>query len=132
MSELEDSFDGYVKVCNEIDAFKDDEIKRLKEFIEYQEEVLESKADQIEQLQMMYFVERRKNLVVDKKTVDKLRNKIKDYFGTQNEFAKKLGVSKSIASKWLNGQEAIPFKRAEQIEALTNGVIKKTEATTIQ
>ena len=117
--------DKRIEACGE-------RVKNLQEWNDYQEEDIERKTAKIEQLRMALFVEKRKNLVVDKKTVDKLRKKVKECFGTQNKFAKQLGVSKSIASKWLNGQEVIPFKRAEQIEVLTNGVIKKTEATTIQ
>jgi|14_taG_2_1085336.scaffolds.fasta_scaffold04752_5 DNA-binding transcriptional regulator YiaG len=132
MTELEDRFNDYVKVRNKMDVLKDDDIKRLQEFIDYQEEVLESRANQIEQLRMALFVEKRKNLVVDKKTVDKLRKKVKECFGTQNKFAEKLGISKSIASKWLNGQEVIPFKRAEQIENITCGAITSNELRTIQ
>jgi|18_taG_2_1085343.scaffolds.fasta_scaffold06698_5 DNA-binding transcriptional regulator YiaG len=139
MKEMMDMIDEMLASKDKLLAIKDkrieacgERVKNLQEWNDYQEEDIERKTAKIEQLRMALFVERRKNLVIDKKTVDKLKNKVKECFGTQNKFAKQLGVSKSIASKWLNGQEVIPFKRAEQIEVLTNGVIKKTEATTIQ
>ena len=91
-------------------------------------EIIKRKDDYIRRLQQRYDMifnqlgDRDKNLVVDKEVVDKLKTKVKEYFGTQNEFAKKLGISKSMASKWLNGKEPIPFKRAEQIKDIINGV----------
>jgi len=41
MSELEISFDKYVKVCNEIDAYKDAEIKRLQGIIDRMETTIQ-------------------------------------------------------------------------------------------
>ena len=132
MTELEDKFNDYVKVRNKIDAFKDDDIKRLQEFIDYQKEVLESRANQIEQLQMALFVERRKNLVIDKEATDKLKKFIRENYKTQEQFAEQIGVTQARVSQWLTGRRIVPVKRAEQIENITCGVITSNELRTIQ
>ena len=132
MTELEDKFNDYVKVRNEIDALKDDDIKRLQEFIDYQKEVLESRANQIEQLQMALFVERRKNLVIDKEATDKLKKFIRENYKTQEQFAEQIGVTQARISQWLTGRRIVPVKRAEQIENITCGVITSNELRTIQ
>jgi DNA-binding transcriptional regulator YdaS (Cro superfamily) len=61
-----------------------------------------------------------------------LKQKIKDYFGSGIVLSQRLGVSKAVVSKWINGHESIPLKRAEQIERITHGAITKDELITIQ
>ena len=132
MEDLKFDFDRYVQICNEIDATKDAEIKRLNEFIEYQESVLESRADFIEQLQMQIFVEQRKSHVINKKSADKLKAFVRDNYKTQKQFAKQLGVTQAHVSQWMTGKKVVPIKRAEQIEHITHGAITRAELTTIQ
>ncbi len=132
MEDLKFDFDRYVQICNEIDATKDAEIKRLNEFIEYQESVLESRADFIEQLQMQIFVEQRKSHVINKKSADKLKAFVKENYKTQKQFAKQLGVTQAHVSQWMAGKKVVPIKRAEQIEHITHGAITRDELTTIQ
>ena len=132
MKELIDNFDQYVKVANEMEAIKDAEIKRLEEFIEYQETVLESRADFIEQLQMQIFVEQRKSHVINKKSADKLKAFVRDNYKTQKQFAKQLGVTQAHVSQWMTGKKVVPIKRAEQIEHLTRGAITRNELTATQ
>lgn len=132
MEELTNNFDRYVEVANEIEAIKDDKIKRLEEFIDYQESVLESRADFIEQLQMQIFVEQRKSHVINKKSADKLKAFVKDNYKTQKQFAKQLGVTQAHVSQWITGRRVVPSKRAEQIEHITHGAITRDELTAIQ
>lgn len=132
MEGLINNFDRYVEVANEIEAIKDSEIKRLKEFIDYQESVLESRADFIEQLQMQIFVEQRKSHVINKTSADKLKDFVRKNYKTQKQFAKQLGVTQAHVSQWMTGKRVMPTKRAEQIEKITHGTITKDELTTIQ
>jgi len=103
---------------------RDRQIQALEEFVEYQEELLTLREKQISALRMQIFVEQRKNFVVDKKTIEKLKNAVKENYGTQTKFAEELGISKSQASKWLSGREIIPFERAKQIQDMTDGLIE--------
>ncbi len=132
MEELTNNFDRYVEVANEIEAIKDDKIKRLEEFIDYQESVLESRADFIEQLQMQIFVEQRKSHVINKKSADKLKAFVRDNYKTQKQFAKQLGVTQAHVSQWMTGKKVVPIKRAEQIEHITHGAITRAELTATQ
>ena len=50
-----------------------------------------------------------------------------DYFGTQEKLAEKLGVDRSLISKWLTNVRSISFKSAYRIDELTNGKIKIKE-----
>jgi|APSaa5957512576_1039674.scaffolds.fasta_scaffold201868_2 DNA-binding transcriptional regulator YdaS (Cro superfamily) len=47
------------------------------------------------------------------------------YFGTQGELAKQIGISQVAVSKWM--KNGIPPNRAIQIEQLTNGEITRQE-----
>ncbi|MNF75804.1 hypothetical protein D3C84_578860 [compost metagenome] len=47
--------------------------------------------------------------------------------GSQAEMARLLRVTAPTVNQWCSGERAVPAKRALQIEALTQGQIKKTD-----
>lgn len=47
--------------------------------------------------------------------------------GSQAEMARLLRVTAPTVNQWCSGERAVPAKRALQIEALTEGQIKKTD-----
>ena len=47
--------------------------------------------------------------------------------GSQAELARLLRVTAPTVNQWCSGERSVPAKRALQIEALTEGQIKKTD-----
>ncbi|MHA6234248.1 Cro/CI family transcriptional regulator [Pseudomonas fluorescens group sp. PF-69] len=47
--------------------------------------------------------------------------------GSQAELARLLRVTAPTVNQWCSGERAVPAKRALQIEALTEGQIKKSD-----
>ncbi|WP_095058056.1 Cro/CI family transcriptional regulator [Pseudomonas sp. Irchel s3f7] len=47
--------------------------------------------------------------------------------GSQAEMARLLQVTAPTVNQWCSGERAVPAKRALQIEALTEGLIKKAD-----
>jgi DNA-binding transcriptional regulator YdaS (Cro superfamily) len=47
--------------------------------------------------------------------------------GSQAEMARLLRVTAPTVNQWCSGERAVPAKRALQIEALTQGQIKKSD-----
>ena len=57
--------------------------------------------------------------------MDKIREAV-EFFGTQADMARALGVSAAAVNQWIKAGE-IPAGRALQIEALSNGKIRGLE-----
>ena len=53
-------------------------------------------------------------------------DKLIEHFGSSNKAAKALGVDRQVTDIWVK-QGYIPFKRGEQIEKATNGLITAHE-----
>ena len=45
--------------------------------------------------------------------------------GSQAEMARRLSVSAPTVNQWCSGERSVPAKRALQIEALTNGAVRR-------
>lgn len=55
----------------------------------------------------------------------KIRSYLKKHNLTQEEFAKKVGVSPGAVWQWINGESRVDPRRVRKIEAITEGEVSR-------